>query len=506
MPEVIVGLGKQKSVRDVANLAEHELRRTQGSPRRLVVRGMGIEVGAERPDYDGDWESYTLKVRVSGEALERLQKTIHELGDCCSISDDGALKVVKCATGNGLTVEKIGEVADKLSSCFGLPEVWRVHGENYRSEHISIELLFQAMIQYKASDVHLAPGEIPMFRIDGQARPAEVMKRNSAVQINNLIRELASEREWDEFIKDKQTSFNFHQKGLGYSRISAFLRGGAPHLTIRFLPEKIPSFDDLNIPADTMRTLAQLHHGLILVTGMTGSGKTTTVAALVDWINMNKSLHILTIENPVEYIYESKKSIMSQRNTGTDVNTFGEAVRGALRHDPDVIVIGEMRDPDTIRSAINAAATGHLVISTLHSNTSAECVNRIVSFFDPVERDLVKLQLRDSLKCIICQRLVPRVGGGRLPAMEIMFNDVKAINDSILTGNTDGIRIGMQQTVSHSFLFETYLHRLYKDGKITLDDARLYSTDSSVLDQMIMGTYTVPRLESIKAPQLAKDA
>jgi twitching motility protein PilT len=191
--------------------------------------------------------------------------------------------------------------------------------------------------------------------------------------------------------------------------------------------------------------------------------------------------------------------MLSQRNTGTDTPTFFDAVTGALRHDPDIIVIGEMRDPDTIRSAISAAATGHLVISTLHSNTAYEVINRIVSFFDPVERDLVKLQIRDCLRCVICQRLVPKIGGGRLPALEVLYNDIKPLNDAILDGDTDGIRVGMQQTVSHSFLFENYLYGMYKKKEISLENAHYWCTDASILDQMLMGTYSVPRLDSLKA-------
>ena len=338
-----------------------------------------------------------------------------------------------------------------------------------------------------------------MFRVDGQARHSELTDPLSANQIAGLIREIASDNDWREFEEDKQTSFSFHQVGLGYSRASAFLKSGAPHLTLRFLPEKIPSFEDLQIPSNTMEQLAQLHRGLLLVTGMTGSGKTTTCAALVDWINSHKSLHILTIENPIEYVHRNKKSIISQRTLGVDVESFNMAVTGALRHDPDVIVIGEMRDPDTIRSAINAAATGHLVISTLHANTASEVVNRVVSFFDPVERDLVRLQLRDCVQCIMCQRLAPKQGGGRIPLLEIMLNDIKPIRDAIIAGDTDGIRIGMQQTVSHSFIFEDYIHRLYKEGRISQMVAREYCTEPSVFEQMCMGTYSIPRLDQIKA-------
>jgi twitching motility protein PilT len=359
-------------------------------------------------------------------------------------------------------------------------------------------MLFQAMLQYKASDVHLAAGERPLFRVDGQVRHSDLMPAMSGTQIGGLIETMAPAAEWKEFEQAKQCSFSFHQVGLGYARVSAFIKSGAPHVTLRFLPEQIPSFEELNIPAETMVELAKLHRGLLLVTGMTGSGKTTTAAALVDWINTHKNVHILCLENPIEYVHHNKRAMISQRGLGLDVLSFHEGVRAALRHDPDVIVIGEMRDPDTIRSAINAAATGHLVISTLHSNSASEVVNRIVSFFDPVERDLVKLQLRDCLQCVICQRLVPRKGVGRVPALEVMFNDIKAINDAILEGDTDGIRVGMQQTVGHSFLFETYLFQLLKKGEIELETAREFSTQVSMFDQLRMGTYSVPRLESIK--------
>jgi len=498
MVEIILGMGHQKSVRSVSSISDRELRKTQGIPRRVISRSEEWHVTAERQDFDKDFSAFDLRLTVNGRVLEDLKSIAAEYAAECSYSQDADAHVFHCASPDGVLSERVSEVMDKLSQAFPLPEVWRVHGEQYRIDKISPELLFQAMVKYKASDVHLSAGQSPVFRVDGQTRPSELLGPLSSVQILEFVETVASDDNWKEFLEDKQTSFNYHQVGLGYSRISAFMKSGAPHCTLRFLPEKIPSFDDLNVPRDTMIQLGSLHHGLVLVVGMTGSGKSTTVAALTDWINTNKALHILTIEHPVEYVHYSKKSIISQRNTGTDVNSFNDAVTGALRHDPDVILIGEMRDPDTIRSAINAAATGHLVISTLHANTASEVVNRVVSFFDPVERDLVKLQLRDCLRCVICQRLVPRVGGGRVPALEMMFNDVKPINDAIVGGDTDGIRIGMQQTVSHSFIFETNLFSLYKEKKIDLDNARLFSTDSSVFDQMLMGTYSVPRLDTIK--------
>jgi twitching motility protein PilT len=497
--ELILGTGRQKNLRTIVGLIEKQLRKTQGIPRKIVLRGEGFEVVAERQDFKSDFETFTIEGRVPRQAAGALKAIATEYADVCTLGEEDDAQVIHCPPAGTPSSNRSKEALDRFAAALPLPEVWRVFGEEYRADPVSPELLFQAMVQYKASDVHLSPGEPPVFRVDGEISHSEIVGVLSGVQIQNLIRQLAPEAHWGEFQDYKQTSFNYHQMGLGYARVSAFFKSGAPHCTLRFLPENIPSFDDLNIPKDTMVMLASLHHGLVLVTGMTGSGKTTTAAALVDWINTNLTDHIITIENPIEYVHSNKKSVISQRSLGSDVDSFNDAVTGALRHDPDVIVIGEMRDPDTIRSAINAAATGHLVISTLHSNTSSEVINRIVSFFDPVERDLVRLQLRDCLRCVICQRLVPRVGGGRIPAIEMMFNDIKPINDAIVEGDTDGIRIGIQQTVSHSFLFEDYLHKLYKAGKIDIEHAQKFSTDQSVLDQLIMGTYSVPRLDSLKA-------
>ena len=504
MAEHILGMGMRESVREIISMGEAQLAKVEGMPRRLVALSGDLDVMADRLEYSGPFTSYTLKFHVENGITEKVDAVLKDYPGLCEASVEDSVYTVKCpATEEGADSEKVDEAVDALSKCIKLKEIWRVHGENFRIDPISVELLFKAMVAYKASDVHLTPGIPPVFRVDNETRNSDIMPPLSAAQIRAMIKDICTTGEWQEFEETHQTSFNYHQVGHGYSRVSAFVKGGAPHCTFRYLPENIPSFEDLHIPAETMKQLAKLHHGLVLVTGMTGSGKTTTVAALVDWINSTKTCHILCIENPVEFVHRNRRSIVSQRNTGKDVRNFNEAVTASLRHDPDVIVIGEMRDPDTIRSAISAAATGHLVISTLHSNTASEVINRIISFFDPVERDLVRLQLRDSIRCIICQRLVPRTGGGRVPALEIMFNDIKAINDSIVLGDTDGIRVGMQQTVSHSFIFEHYLHTLYKEGIVELDMARQHATEVSILDQMVMGTYSVPRLDAIKAAKAA---
>ncbi|MBP8128033.1 MAG: PilT/PilU family type 4a pilus ATPase [Candidatus Hydrogenedentes bacterium] len=498
MNEVVVGTGHQQSLRDVIRIVEKLLRATEGIPREVTTRTERMELRASRPEFEGEFEEYVLRLRVTEQRKQTLREVVATLDGACALTEQEGELILRFPPEGKIPDQSTYEAVDVVSRNLTLPEVWRICGDHYRIDRISIELLFQAMVKYRASDVHLSPGHPPIFRVDNDMHHSELLGSLSAQQIRALIKEIAPAEHWDEFESQKQTSFNFHQVGLGYSRVSAFLKAGAPHCTFRFLPEVIPSFEELNIPQESMVRLASLQRGLVLVTGMTGSGKSTTAAALIDWINTHRSLHILSIENPVEYVHADKKSIVSQRSLGTDVATFYEAVTGALRHDPDVIFIGEMRDPDTIRAAINAAATGHLVVSTLHSNTASEVVNRIISFFDPIERDLVRLQLYDSIQCVICQRLIAKIGGGRIPVIELLFKDIKPIADGIKSGNTDLIRIGMQQAVTHSFMFEKYAYALYKQGKITLENAREAVTDVSVFDQLHMGTYSVPRLDSIK--------
>jgi pilus retraction protein PilT len=495
MAEIILGAGRQKSIQGIVQIAESELQKSHGAPRRLVVRAAGIEISATRHGFDGPFESFA--VRLSAED-SRAQTILQELAGRhpgqCSVVDVEGRREFRCqrsGTGKG------GEVSilDDLSVQLHLPEVWRVHGEDYRHGHLSMEAMFRLMVRNHASDLHLSPGSRPLLRVDNLIRTTDAGEPLSAEQILSMIREVSHDHDWNEFQTRQQCSFNFHQIGLGYSRISAFIKATVPHCTVRFLPETIPSFEDLHVPRDIMETLGTLDYGLILVTGMTGSGKSTTVASLLEWLNENEQLHIITIEEPVEYVHQNRKSIVSQRDVGIDVPSFAEAVRGALRHDPDVIFIGEMRDQDTIRAAISAASTGHLVISTLHSNTSAEVVNRIVSFFDPVERDLIRLQLRDAMKCVICQRLLPKVGGGRIPAMEFLFNDTKHLNDSILAGDTVGIRTGMQQSLSRSSIFEESLLKLFQAELISLEEGRLHASSQEVFEQMRLGTYKQPSLE-----------
>ncbi len=493
MSEIILGMGHQKSIRNIVSISDETLRKIRGVPRKVMGHSGSVEFEAERPDYDKDFASFTLRVTAAGPLADKLMEAASELGDACEHAAESGVHTFVCAGPNSEDGEAARNAVDILSSHITLPEIWRLDGAKYRTDPISMEMLFKAMLQYRASDIHLTPGQKPIFRVDNITHIADIIGTVSAVQITELIRLIAPQAQWEEFEKDKQTSFSYHQHGLGYARASAFIKSGSPHLTIRYLAEKIPSFEELLVPPDMMKELAELNDGLLLIAGMTGSGKTTTAAALIDWINRNRACHILTIEDPVEYVHENKKAFISQRSLGDDVLSFVDGVVGGLRQDPDVILIGEMRDADTIRAAMSAASTGHLVISTLHSNNASGVVNRIVSFFEPIERDLVRMQLQDSLRGVICQKLLPKKGGGRLPALEVMFNDIKTISRAIVAGDTLNIRIGMQQSLSHSMLFEHYIHQMLEEDRITLETAKAYAPEVDMFEQILMGTYTVPR-------------
>ncbi len=496
MAEKVMGLGQQKSLRKILESAESEFLKYEGAPRKISGRSGRIAIVAERDELEGEFERFEVRVQADKKMREKLTESLAHYNGQIDRSEADGWQVFRMPPQGSQDYTASRESVEAVMQIIGLPEVWRFEPDDFATEEVSVELLFRALIQYKASDIHLSPGQKPIFRIDNKARVSDLLGVLSAPQILNLIRDLSPKRDWEEFLEKQQNSFSFHQKGIGFARASAFMRMSAPHMTFRYHSEHIPSFEDINMPPDLMTKLAQLGNGLVLITGMTGSGKTTTCASLLDWINRNTYKHIITLEDPVEYHHKNKKCFVNQRNLGTDFRTFAEGMEGTLRHDPDVILIGELRDADTIRAAIGAASTGHLVLSSLHSNDASGVTNRIVSFFDPVERDLVRQQLTDCLRCVICQKLVVRKGGGRVPALEMLFNDVKPITKAIAAGDTSAIRTGMQQTLSASMLFEVYLYKMFKDGIIEIETAREASQDQGLFDQIHMGTYSVPRMRS----------
>ncbi|POA22465.1 twitching motility protein PilT [Pseudomonas sp. FW300-N1A1] len=270
-----------------------------------------------------------------------------------------------------------------------------------------------------ASDLHLSTGLPPMIRVDGDVRRINLPAQD-ARQVNELIRAIMSQQQQAEFEQVLEIDFAFEALGVARFRVNAFHQHRGPGAVFRSIPEKVPSLDELGM-GDVFRRIAELPRGLVLVTGPTGSGKSTTLAAMIDHLNSHRHQHILTIEDPIEFVHEPRKCLINQREVHRDTRSFSAALRSALREDPDVILVGEMRDPETIRLALTAAETGHLVFGTLHTTSAAKTIDRVVDVFPGAEKAMVRSMLAESLQAVISQALIKKVGGGRVAAHEIML-------------------------------------------------------------------------------------
>src|SRR5210317_396199 len=273
-----------------------------------------------------------------------------------------------------------------------------------------------------ASDIHLKAGLPPIYRIDGTLRPLPKAPRISPDQTEQIAAEIMNDMQRERFETSYECDLAYGVPGLGRFRVNAFTQRGSISLVFRAIPFDIKDLDDLMLPP-VIKKMAMAQRGLILVTGATGSGKSTTLAAVIDYINANRKAHIVTIEDPIEFLHRDKKSIINQREVGSDTQGFQPALRSAMRQDPDVILVGEMRDYETIETALLAAETGHLVLSTLHTVDATETVNRIISVFPPHQQKQIRIQLSAVLKAIVSMRLLPRADGlGRVPAVEVLIS------------------------------------------------------------------------------------
>jgi len=271
-----------------------------------------------------------------------------------------------------------------------------------------------------ASDIHLKAGVPPIYRIDGTLRPLPKAPRITPEQTEQITEEIMNDMQRERFENTGEVDLAYGVPGLGRFRVNAFTQRGSVSLVFRAIPFDIKGLDDLLLPP-VIKKMAMASRGLILVTGATGSGKSTTLAAMIDYINANRKAHIVTIEDPIEFLHRDKKSIINQREVGSDTQGFQPALKSALRQDPDVILVGEMRDHETIETALTAAETGHLVLSTLHTVDATETINRIISVFPPFQQRQIRIQLAAVLRGVISMRLVPRLDTkGRVPAVEIM--------------------------------------------------------------------------------------
>ncbi len=349
--------------------------------------------------------------------------------------------------------------------------------------------ILRLALQKKASDIHLKAGLPPVFRIHGELVPQADIGKISPEGIEKMLFAIMSPMQKEKFKKEKDLDMAYGVAGLGRFRVNIFQQRGTLCAVFRAIPMGVPSIPELNLPK-IVEKLAMEERGLIIVTGTTGSGKSTTLAAMIDFINSRVKKHIITIEDPIEYLLRDKNSIINQREIGTDTVSFVQALRAALREDPDVIMVGEMRDKDTIETALLAAETGHLVLSTLHTLDATETVNRIISVFPPHQHRQIRIQLASVLKGVISQRLVPRADKkGRVPAVEVMINTAlirecildkdrtKEIRDIIAKGYTT---YGMQT-------FDQSLLSIYTKGLITYEEAMRQATNPDDLALRIKG-------------------
>jgi twitching motility protein PilT len=270
-----------------------------------------------------------------------------------------------------------------------------------------------------ASDLHLSAGLPPMIRVDGDVRRINLPALDKKA-VTDLIYDIMNDRQRKDFEEFMETDFSFEVPGVARFRVNAFNQNRGAGAVFRTIPSKVLSMEDLGL-GDVFRRIADVPRGLVLVTGPTGSGKSTTLAAIIDYLNANKHHHILTVEDPIEFVHESKKCLVNQREVHRDTLGFSNALRSALREDPDVILVGEMRDLETIRLALTAAETGHLVFGTLHTTSAAKTIDRVVDVFPAEEKSMVRSMLSESLQAVISQTLLKKIGGGRVAAHEIMI-------------------------------------------------------------------------------------
>jgi len=340
------------------------------------------------------------------------------------------------------------------------------------------QILLEAL-SLEASDVHIKVGAPPIFRINGVLRPLNQLKPLDHNDVSKMAFGLMNDWQKERFIKNREIDMGYEVYGMGRFRVNVFQQRGKMRIALRIVPYQIKSLEELHLPP-VIRNISLEQRGLVLVTGTTGSGKSTTLAAMIDIVNNNRNCHIITIEDPIEFIHEDKKSIVDQREIGSDTSTFSSALRVALRQDPDVILVGEMRDFETIETALTAAETGHLVMSTLHTLNATETINRVISVFPPYHQKQVRLQLAGVLKGVISQRLAPRANGmGRVPAVEVLVSTARVreciiekdktneINDAIAKGVTT---YGMQS-------FDQSLMNLLQESFITYEEALKHCTN-----------------------------
>ncbi len=349
---------------------------------------------------------------------------------------------------------------------------------------MSLRELLEHMVKMGASDLHLTVGAPPVVRVDGRLQRLSGQDLLTSEQIKKLAYSMLNEKQKLKFEQNSELDFSFGIEQMSRFRCNMFMQRGNVAVAIRQIPYNIKTFDELGLPK-VIAEFSRLPRGLVLVTGPTGSGKSTTLAAIIDKVNKERPVHIITVEDPIEYLHRHQMALVNQREVYSDTQSFSAALKYALREDPDVVLIGEMRDLETIEAALSISETGHLAFATLHTNSCAETINRIVDVFPTNQQEQIRVALSFSLQAVVSQTLIPKVGGGRVMAMEVMVatpairaiirdDKVHQVYSMIQAGQKFGMK-----TMNQS------LAELYTGGRITINDAMSYSHNTQELSEML---------------------
>ncbi len=344
--------------------------------------------------------------------------------------------------------------------------------------------LIKTVFQEGASDLHLSEGKKPTIRVSGMLLP--LVKRDviGKEMIIGILSELVTKENREYFLKNKELDFSYGMDNGERFRGNAYFQQGMISIALRLIPKNIRGLSELNLP-DVLKSFTDKPQGFFLVVGPVGHGKTTTLAAMIENINETRAEHIITIEDPIEYIYEPKKSIIDQREVRTDTEDFGTAMKSMFREDVNVALIGEMRGYETIATAVTAAETGHLVFSTLHTNGAAQTVSRIIDSFPAEQQGQIRIQLAGSLTGIFSQRLIPRISGGLIPAYELLINN-NAVSNLIRENRIHEISSVIETSSQEGMIdMNRCLAEMVQRGEITVESAYLYATDSKILEKMM---------------------